>query len=281
MGERDLAAETPLTALQRMVTDAVRLPSPLGKGEALASAMAEFVAPSARGMHALERVEVYREQFWLRHLPSLEDDYPTLGWALGSEAFRTLATEYLQAHPPRTWNLQELGADLPGYVARHGLWRGDAIACDAAKLDWSFMEAFDAPDAPPFDARVLTSVPEAAWPGACLAFHPSLRTLVLEHPLHNVRDALKRKHPCERPAAQSTRIVVWRDGACLTRAAPLEPAAFELLTALERGAPLGEACEALARSHPEADSSDLGPRVGAWFQEWTASGWLSALRFGT
>jgi hypothetical protein len=277
MGERSLSA--PLAALQSLVTDAIRRPSPLCEDDPLAHDVEELVAPSARGMHALERLEVYRDQFWVRHLLSLQDDYPTLVWALGRDTFRRLATEYLQACPPRTWNLQKLGADLPHYVASRAPWHGDAIARDAARLDWAFMHAFDAPDAPPFDRRVLATAPESSWPGARLAFHPSLRALALEHSLHELRESIKRGHPCPRPAPQVTRIVVWRDHACFLHAAALEPLAFELLVALERGALLGGACEELARSHREADPLGLAPRVGAWFEQWTASGWVSAVRF--
>jgi hypothetical protein len=277
MGERDL--EDPLAALQRIVTDAVRLPSLIGEDEDLVRRVEELVAPSARGMSAVERLEVYREQFWLRHLPSLEDDYPTLAWAVGRDAFHALGTEYLLACPPRTWNLQELGADLPGYVASRLPWNSDAIACDAARLDWAFMEAFDAPDAPPLDPRALASVPEDKWQDARIAFNPSCRALPLAYPLHELRNALKQGHACERPAPQVSPTIVCRDAARNLHATAVEPLAFALITALREGALLGEACEHIARSLGETDPSTLGPRVGAWFQEWTARGWVTAVRF--
>jgi hypothetical protein len=275
VGERSLDA---LAALQRLVTDAVRRPSPLYEDGELARGVEEIVAPSARDMNPLERLEVYREQFWIRHLLSLQDDYPTLAWALGRDTFRRLAAEYLQACPPRTWNLQELGADLPGYVASRAPWHNDTVARDAARLDWAFMEAFDAPDSAPFDPRAIASLPEASWSAARIAFHPSLRTLSLEHALHELRDLIKEGHPCEHPPPQVTRLVVWRDSACFLHAEALAPLAFELLVALEQGARLGEACEDLANSHPEGDLSELEALVGVWFQEWTANGWVSAIR---
>ncbi|HEX3345568.1 MAG TPA: putative DNA-binding domain-containing protein, partial [Polyangiaceae bacterium] len=104
MGEHDLGE------LQRFVRDAVRGSVPIGGDTPLAAGAEARVAPSAR-MSSYERLEVYREQFWLRHLASLDDDFPTLAWVLGGHGpFRELATAYLRAWPPRTWDLQRLGA---------------------------------------------------------------------------------------------------------------------------------------------------------------------------
>jgi hypothetical protein len=268
-----------LAGLQRFLTDAVRGVSPIGAEGDLARSMEALIVQSVRGMGAAEQVEVYREQFWLRHLPSLRDDYPTLVWALGDEAFRRLSVEYLCACPPNTWNLQLLGAGIAAHVAGHSPWCVDPILCDAAHLDQAFMEAFDAPDAPPFDPRLLAATSEGAWPEAHVLFHPSLRAIELAHPLHSVRDALKRGRPCERPRPEPTHVVVWRDAKCFRLAASVEPLAFRLLAALHAGAPLGEACGRVTNAQVGADSADLGARVGAWFQQWTASGWVSAVRF--
>jgi hypothetical protein len=276
VGESDLTA---LDALQRFVTDAVQRTSPITEHDDLARRAEALVVPSPRGMRPAERLDIYREQFWLRHLPSLGEDYPTLAWAVGRDAFSRLATEYLRAHPPRTWNLQELGADLPAYVSNHAPWNGQAVAVDAARLDWAFMEAFDAADAPPFDPRVLAATPEDAWTGARVVLHPSLRALDLAYPLHELRDALKGGQEPERPPARASRLVVWRDGAAFVRVAEVQPLGFDLLTALKAGAPLGEACERLVSDHGEIDASALSFRVAEWFQEWTASGWVSAVQF--
>jgi hypothetical protein len=277
VGEPELKA---LDVLQRLVTDAVRRTSPIADDEDLVRRVEALVAPGPRGMKPAERLDVYREQFWLRHLPSLREDYPTLVWAVGSGVFSGLVTEYLRVYPPRVWNLQELGADLPAYVLDHAPWSGDPIAVDAARLDWAFMEAFDAPDAPLFDPRVLAATPEDAWMGARVVLHPSLRALELAYPLYELREALKRGEARERPAARASQWVVWRDAAAALHAAEVPRLAFELLTTLKAGVLLGEACERLERSLPKADASELSAHVSQWFQEWTARGWVSAVQFG-
>jgi hypothetical protein len=141
------------------------------------------------------------------------------------------------------------------------------------------MEAFDAPDAPPLDLAVLVSTPEDAWPQARLVFHPSLRVLALEHAVHELRTAVQLGEGVQRPAASAANVVVYRDARCFLHAVAIEPLAFQLLDALRAGSPLGEACEAVARATGRDPLEVAGP-LGGWFQQWTASGWISEARFG-
>jgi hypothetical protein len=272
VGERDLGD------LQRFVSDAVRGAALIGSDAALTARAERLISASPRGMAPHERLEVYREQFWLRHLASIDEDFPTLTWVVGGpDAFRELATGYLRACPPRTWDLQRLGIDLPSYLAGDSRWSDDPLARDAARLDWAFMEAFDAPDSPPFDPRVLASTPEDAWPAARIDLHASLRLLSLGYPVHELRDAVRAGVARERPGPARTHLVVHRDAACFLHAIPVEPLAFELLETLRGGVALGEACEAAARTS-ERDPLEIGEKLGGWFQQWTAGGWIRAVR---
>jgi len=267
MGERDLAG------LQRLVVGVLQRPAPLGAD--MAPQADALVLPSARGMTPTDRLEVYRDQFWIRHLRNLADDYPTLAWALGgAETFADLAGEYLRAHPPRTWDLQRLGASMPEHVEHHARLGSDATAVDAARVDWAFMEVFDAPDATPFDPRVLASTPEDKWPGARVELSPALRTLALRSDLLPVRDALEAGDPPPpRPSPSIGHAVVWRDAACFLRSVAVEGPAFALLVRLSKGEALGAACEAVAL---EAGSEvAVADQVGPWFQDWVQRGWVS------
>lgn len=260
-----------LEQLQRFLVDAIR--------GGRSSEEPGHVRQSARGMSPAERVEVYREQFRLRHLKNLADDYPTLAWTIGgAEAFATLVTEYLEAHPPRTWDLQRLGMDMPSFVSSHARLGVDERACDAARLDWAFMEIFDAPDTAPFDPSVLASTPEDRWPSAHIELLSALRLVAMQSALQEARDALKRGDEPVSPPRAETRVVVWRDAACFLRSVRVEHGAFDLLARLRDGEALGDACESAAHGAGE-DPSAFGERVGPWFQEWTARGWISRVRF--
>lgn len=270
MGERGLAD------VQRFVAGAVQRLAPIIRDGELGPEVESLVLPSMRGMTPTDRLEVYRDQFWIRHLKSIAEDFSTLAWALGgAEAFDALAREYLAARPPSTWDLQRLGAKMPDFVQGHAVLGRDAAACDAARLDWAFMEIFDAADAPPFDPRVLASTPEDAWPAARLELDPAVRLVAMASPLLSVREAIKSGSPGgERPAAGPSHVVVWRDPACFPRAVAIDAQAFALLGKLKTGEPLGPACEAVARDAGLGEAA-LSEQVGAWCQDWTQRGWVS------
>lgn len=270
MGDRSLEA------LQGFLAGAIRSDRELASCPDLAASASLLVAPGVRSLDALARLEIYREQYWLRHLSNLGDDFPTLAWVVGSTAFREIAVAYLKSHPPRTWDLQRLGASLPAFLNELTPWSADSLVRDAALLDWAFMEAFDAPDAGPLDLQALAEAPQDAWPSMRIEVHPAVRRILLGHPAHELRDAVRRGEARDRPAPAATPVVVWRDPRCFLHATAVEPMAFELLGELARGAPLGAACESVASAHPDP-SADFGERVSAWFQRWTAEGWVSAV----
>lgn len=268
-----------LGPLQQFIADALRSDVAVPEHVDLASRADQLLGPSPRGISPAGRLEVYREQYWLRHHANLREDFPTVAWLLGIDAFRQLATGYLQAHPPRTWNLQRLGSDLRAYLAQTP-WSSDPIVLDACSLDWAFVEVFDAPDAGPLDLQALAGASEAAWVGARIELHPALRALSLSHPVHDLRDAVRAARATNRPAAAATHVVVWRDRANLLQATPLDAAAFELLSRLGDGEALGAACEAVAAPREPGEAAAISAQVGPWFQQWTASGWVSAVRPG-
>jgi hypothetical protein len=271
---------TSLEALQRLLVDGLQRGTD-ARDPAFLGDLSRIVKPSARGMSPAERFEVYREQYWLRHLANLEEDYPTLGHVLGAADLRELLVDYLHAHPPSTWNLQRLGAALPDFVERRVPADRPSAARDAARIDWAFVEAFDAPDVPPFDARALTSVPEDAWPGARITFHPSLRPLDLGHHVHVLRERIARGERAAPLVPEPASVVVWRDPGCHLRAQEIEPLAARLLGTLRAGVALGAACELVAGAPGAAGAADLEPRIAAWFQQWTALAWVRAVTFPT
>jgi hypothetical protein len=227
-------------------------------------------------MTPLERLDVYREQYWFRHWASLAEDFPTVAWLLGGRAsFDALATAYLTAVPPATWDLQRLGEGLPRYLATTTPWSERAALVDAALLDWAYVRAFDAPDAAPFDVRTLANAPDDAMPRATLSFHPALQLLALDHSVQATRRDLVLDGDPAAPSETRSFVAVWRDDACRLRDADVEPEAFQLWTALSEGRPLGEACEAVARTLVPQAAEAFEQKVAQWFQDWTTRGWIT------
>ena len=194
---------------------------------------------------------------------------------MGAEAFEALCRRYLRAFPPDVFALRDLAANMARFLQENAPYRDDAVLVDAARVEWAFIEAFDAADAPPFDASALATTPEDRWPAAVLRFHPSLRALRLASPAHDFRNAVRRGESPARPPPSTTHLVAFRQGE-IVRYRTLDVLPFALLERLLAGDALGPACERVA-ADAGADEDALGEGVALWFQAWVADGWLSAV----
>jgi hypothetical protein len=266
-----------LARTQRALAELMRGASPVVEDDVRA-ALAERIAAGNGRLSPAEQVDVYREQYLLRHLDVLREDFLTLEHVLGDARFEVLAKAYLKAFSPRSFSLRDLGADLPGFVADAAPWAADPLLVDLARVEWAFVEAFDAPDAPPLDLATVSAVPEDAWPSARLVLQPSVQRLSLRYPAHEVRLAVRSGGAdagVVRPEPAPSRVIVFR-GAERLQSLAVEAEAYALLEELARGAALGDACERVAAASG-ASSTLFEEKVGAWFQQWTALGWLSRI----
>jgi hypothetical protein len=271
--------EGDLASMQRALAELMRGASPVADDHARAALAARIVGGNGR-LSSAEQVDVYREQYLLRHLDALREDFLTLEHALGDARFEDLAKAYLQAFPPRSFSLRDLGSDLPGFVADVAPWAADPLLADLARVEWAFVEAFDAPDAPPLDLAAVSGVPEDAWPSARLVLQPSVQRLSLRYPAHEVRIAVRNGDPAAvagvvRPEPAPSHVIVFRGGERLQSLA-IDAEAYALLDELARGVALGDACERVAAASG-ASSASFEEKVGVWFQQWTALGWLSRI----
>jgi hypothetical protein len=112
----------------------------------------------------------------------------------------------------------------------------------------------------------LGEVPEADWPAVRLAPGRALRLLALEHDVHALAKAVVAGAPWPSTAPVPAWVAVWREGRDIWRMA-LSETAHAVLSALVRGATLGEALDAI----PE----DCGEDVMRWFGAWVSSGFFA------
>jgi hypothetical protein len=241
------------------------------------------IATGNERLSPVDQLDIYREQFWLRHVGVLEEDFLSIVTLLGHDGFHELARAYLTACPPRSFSLRDLGDRLAEFVSTSERYREDGLLADLARLEWCFVEAFDAPDAPPLDPQTIASASETDWPGAIVVLHPSVQRITMRYPAHQFRAAARARaseggDPVPRPEPSPVCLVVYR-GEEKLHYIDIEPAAFALLEALASQLPLERACEEAARVAGIDDASALEPHIGAWFQQWTSLGWVSEVRF--
>lgn len=261
-----------LSELQEFMADVLQKPRPLVEHAALAAATPGVIAGNER-LSPVEQLDIYREQFWLRHTGALEEDYQTLLHVLGHAPFHSLCADYIAAHPPDAWSLRDLGAKLPEFLRTTSPFADDALVVDLARYEWAFVDAFDAPGTPPLDAAAIAAASEDDWARAKLELTPSVQLVRARFAVDELRAAVQRGESPARPEPKDVFLVVWR-GPDAMKYLDVEPAALALLERLAKGEGLAVACEALATAEPAVEE-----KVGPWFQQWSQLGWIARVAF--
>ena len=265
---------TPLVEVQTFLADVFRRLEPVADDAPLAEVCARHVAGSDR-LSPAEQVDIYRRQFWLRHIDSLREDHPGLCYILGDDGFEAFCRAYLSAHPPRTPSLRELGADVAAFAEG---WEGfdpqrRALAVEMARYELAFVDVFDGADVPPLDPQKLAALPDEAWETARIVLHPLMARMRFDYPVHRLRYAIREGKQPELPAAEPTRVVLFRRDLVI-HYEELQPLAHELLEALAAGEALVGAMNRLAAAAGPAAEAELQASVGDWFRQWAAWGWI-------
>jgi hypothetical protein len=262
-----------LAELQRQLARAIRHGNALEKDAELTALAREHISGNER-LSPVEQLEIYREQFWLRHTSSLVEDFPGLCGILGQDEWEKLVESYLRAVAPVSYTLRDLGSRLPEIIEQATWLSHQALCLDMARLELAYLEVFDAADTPPLGPERLGSIPEERLGDARLVVAPSVRLLSLGFPVADLRRRLRYEsgEPVAIPEPSARRLVVYRRELRLWDM-PLSPVAFAFLAALSTGRPLAAAAE-LAAATPEAEA-ELGSGIGSWLREWTAKGLIS------
>ena len=176
-----------LESLQREMAAAVMQPltkdenmrSTAPDGRPMAEVAASFIAPNSR-LTSFERLEIYNRQYWYRVLGALAEDFPALRALVGERRFEALSIAYLTEHPSRSFTLRNLGSKLPDWLTAHAEHAGrrHRLAVDLARMEWAFVEAFDAPERDPLTQRQIAALQGESR----LTLQPCLQLVALSFP---------------------------------------------------------------------------------------------------
>lgn len=267
-----------LSALQSWVVLHLQSRRALPHNEAISAEARRLLTGNDR-LSPVEQLEIYREQFWLRHTASLVEDFPGVGGILGQAQWQALVESYLAAGSPRGWTLRELGRGFPAHVEQAPDVPHRALVCDMARLEWCFIELFDAPERAPLDLQKLASLPPDTLETGQIVLNPALALLEVGYPVADLRRTLLEARsrpdsaPVPIPEPRGEQLVLYRGADRRLYHRPVGPEAYALLEGLARGLTLVDACQhALDRAPAHAER--LQRHVGTWFQQWAKRGWI-------
>ncbi len=259
-------------------------------GSKTADFAAQFIKPNKR-LTSLERLQIYNQQYWLRLIECLEEDFRGVQSLLGRKKFHALAIGYLQTYPSRSFSLNLLGSKLPDFLLKEPYWgeQNQELLLDVARFEWAQIFALDAEEKPPLRATAITCDEPMQL---ILTLQPHLVLLKLNYPADTFVGRIERSHIGHSEAYVSNKqrratiakpttpkpkkiyLAVFRsDNSIYSQR--LEPAAFALLQLLKDGMPLGEACSiGLASQLNGKNAAKLRFQLADWFRVWTELKWF-------
>jgi hypothetical protein len=231
----------------------------------------EDVPLSMVAPQAMRGLGVYRHAYRAQLVASLRDTFEkTWAW-MGDDAFDAAARAHIARHPPKSWTLNDYGADFSATL--RALHPDDPEIAEIAWLDWSLRRAFEGPDA---DAIAPEKLGEVDWDRAVLIFLP---TLTLGEATTNSaaiwgaiaeEDAPPAAQRLPSPAAMR----VWRSG-LTPRYRSIEMFEYRALILAMAGSGFADLCGLLV----EKDDRDQAvQRVGTALAGWLQDGLISAVR---
>ena len=262
-----------LSALQERMALAVRHEHAVESHAAWSSFAAEHLCGSER-LSPVEQLEIYREQFWLRHTGALLEDFPGLAGLLGPEDWQRLAVQYLCEHCASSYTLRDLGLLLPTTIER-AIWLPHRELClDMARLEVAYLETFDAPDSTPLSPEALSNIPSTRLGTCRMLVAPSVKMLSVRYSVADLRRRLQDDAFVTIPEPSSQNLVIHRES-FRVRELVVSDTAYAFLWALAAGGSLSRAAEHAASS-PEREG-ELTAGIGDWLREWVAKGILTSI----
>ena len=280
------------TLISRPLTAASRMPRRWKDGRPTAQLAAQIAKPNDR-LTSFERLEIYSRMYWFRVLDSLYEDCPGLRAALGQTRFMKLIEAYLVKYPSRSFTLRDLPSRLTRFIREEPQWTQPhtELCHDLARFEWARIAVFDSAALPVFTIDDLLDADPARLK---LNLQPYLQLLQLDYPVDEFILAVKQRDELSRSEASNTSIAnvaKKTNGKKLTRPKPeptqvavhrmdgtiyfkrLDPAAYRILRAIQRGKTLEQALNA---GIPSAKNSqeDWAAKIQAWFRTWMELGWF-------
>jgi hypothetical protein len=227
---------------------------------------AERLLAPPRGDRA-ERLAVYVNGYPARVQEAIAECFPAVTHLIGHRATHELVARYLRALVHHSYNVNDVGADLPAFLCDDVLCVRFPFLPDLARLEWAINRAFHAHLCAPLDPALVATWTAGQWSRAVLRFQPSVTLVCSPWPIRDLWAA--RETPIEEIDIdlrdRPERVLVRRAGVDV-RCESVGRDQAQVLAALMAGRTLGDVSDRLL-------SSDSDPvSVSTWFARWMQQG---------
>ena len=131
----------------------------------------------------LQRLQVYRHNHLGSLGAALADVFPVVERLVGAAFFGQAAAAYIAAHPSRSGNLHDFGAEMAAFLRVYAPAAGLPYLPDVAALEWACHRAYHEAEFAPLAPTRLAEVAAADQPRLRLQLQPSARFVASRFPV--------------------------------------------------------------------------------------------------
>lgn len=229
-------------------------------------ALLEVLDENAGRAH--RRLAAYRRGFFANLCNALIATYPVVSRIVGLPFFREAARLYILAYPSQSGDLNDYGADFPGFLAGYPHAQELPYLADVARLEWQVQAVLNSAAAGPANLAVLASTPPERYGDLLFAPDPCCVRLDSPWPLDEIWTVNQPGYTGDMQVdfSQNSHLLVWPKpgGVDVLTLSTAEAAFFD---ALNNDTPLSLAAE-------QALEQDVQFNFGATLQHWISTGLL-------
>jgi hypothetical protein len=219
-------------------------------------------------LSAEERVNIYAQMYVARLLDALYEDFPRVAAYLGFERFRDLVRAYLKEHPSTHPSLRYIGRHFANFLdTQPEIREALPFLFDLARLEWTRLEIFDAPDAEPLQLQHLQHIPPEEWPALQFQVIPACRMLHSTWPIHEIWAAAQEEPQPEQVRPRETAVRIWRQEFAVYHVS-MDTVEQRALEHVQQGKPFADICAALESFFPPEDAArEVGSLLVRWIED--------------
>lgn len=138
---------------------------------------------------ALQRFNVYRNNFIVLNGDALADMYPVVKRLIGEGAFRVLASAYVRQHPPQERALLLYGGEFPQFLESIPELSGLPYLADVARIEYAWTEGYHAKESGTLSEQQVSEIPAEVLGSCQLLPHPTMHLIRSDYPIFAIWQA--------------------------------------------------------------------------------------------
>lgn len=223
-------------------------------------------ADIAAGDIKANRLGIYIDGYRTRLTQAIRNDYPATLYLLGGKLFDQLALGYIEATPPRSFNLDRYPHGFAAFTNSHP----DTFARELTELESTIAQVFMAEESTPLTKTDLQRLTQEQFANLPLRPRAAATLLQFTYPVNGWFDEERAGKKPEAPSQQASYLYVFRHNNEVKRLDISYPA-YLLLEQLFSTPSLAYAIETIATAYPQ-QAAKIMQNVQQWFVVWLDKG---------